>query len=136
MFAKFVTHVEGEGILSSKAFGVVVPKHNTVYEAEEITYGKKCFHCFADYIKWIEASKDTPAMTIGSFPESKDELFEVVVVCLYKKGEVEFIHAPGCEFYLLNNEGKTIDRLWCAELPKQRELLKQTEEGRPTEAGS
>jgi len=128
MFAKFVNYTEGNGVLSPKGFRPTVPKVNSVYEASEVIYGKKCFRNFEEYMKWMEDSGDSPAETIG-FPLVKDDLFEVVATRIYneKNGEttVRVVHAIGCEFYLLNDEGKTIDRVWCANGEEQKKMLKE-----------
>lgn len=133
MFAKFVRQLEGNKILHPKHFGPAAPKQNMIFEAEEISYAKMCFLNFAAYIKWVEDSSDTPATTIGNFPENEEEMFEIVIARIYSKKEngvavQETVHAPNCEFYLLNNDGKTIDRLWCANNIEQYKMLKEEQE--------
>lgn len=129
MYAKFVGHLgdNSNAVLSSKGGSVVAPKTNVVYEADDLIYSKRCFLSMREYTEWNRTKTAAIHTTIiGNYPvQSKDEEpFEVIIATVWRNSSIaSTIHAPNCELYVLNNEGKTIDRLWCARFEDQRKML-------------
>lgn len=125
MYAKFVGHLEGNGngVLSSKGGAITAPQDVAVFEGDEIYYTKMSFLTVKDWNKWMKENAASMNVVTGEVREEWGAL-EMVKVTIRKDGEENRkLYAPNSSFYLLNNEGKTIDRLWCARFEDQRKML-------------
>ena len=131
MYAKFIRQEAGNGVLSSKGLSVCTPRTSVVYEADELTYSKRCFLSVAEYTEWNRTKTEAIHTTmIGNCPQQNDGPFEVIMATVWRNGGVVCtVHAPNCELYVLNSDGKTIDRLWCAEHSDQRDMLVEENAG-------
>lgn len=119
MFIKVVRHLEEEGVSDQKGDDIVkvVPRQQYLFEIEgcpkEITYKKVRVNNMENMNVNTETMEDYTILT--PFP-IHGSCFEYIEFQIPENGEFlrETFIAPDCSFYVMNNEGRTIDSLHCS----------------------
>jgi hypothetical protein len=129
MYIKIVDHLDGPGVFPKKGDGdLVVAEKNHLYETDKVTYRKvrirsekeftEVTRDFGDHtflgrppIEWCTCPKDGGCQICGGGGPN----YEVILIRFHndKLNEWLGLIAFGCYFYIMNDEGKTIDKLVC-----------------------
>ena len=106
MYVKILNYLETDEGVSSRQGNPkepVVPTKHWVFEAEEVHYTK----VVVPDIDSLGYGRSLVGLSSG------DKDFEVLKITLRTDGTHEYLNARKCILYLMNNEGKTIDRITC-----------------------
>ena len=127
MFVKIVRHMDGErGVTSNKGTLNVVPKEQTLYEISNddendiprVQYSKHAATSLEEFYETVERIAESDSYEIvGYVCNDKGQLLseEFLILQMIPKNRscIRTIVATKCWLYILNNDGKTIDSLWC-----------------------
>lgn len=123
MYVKFVWWIEEDGITSPSGDpgvppSLVVPRQHSIYETKRADYRKICVHSKEQFEKWLRTCYCGHVMIGPEIPEEISEahgmefLFVQIEDPDEESGWRNFV-APNCMLYIMNDSGKTIDKLVC-----------------------
>lgn len=116
MYAKIVSYLENEQGVSSKRGdqkAPVVPTEHWVFEAEEVYYKKVIVPDINSLANGRIITGISRPYKNAEFLQVTLENFEVLEITLRKNGNFEGLIARTCTLFLMNNKGKTIDKITC-----------------------
>lgn len=123
MYIKVMWHVEEEGITSPSGDpdvppSLVVPRQHCIFEARRVEYRKIRVCSSEEFDKWLRNCYVSHAMLGPEIPEKISEIhgMEFLFISIRDEdtdsGWRNFV-APNCYLYVMNDSGKTIDKLVC-----------------------
>lgn len=125
MYIKIVRYLEGRGVTSNNSEHLVVPKSVIMIDCDYVKYSKHMVLDFNEFEAYMihnemynysiigEWNDDNHNILQNDLETKKEKRCEFILI-YYTKGEnFEYLVAPNCNMYLMNNDGKTIDSLTC-----------------------
>lgn len=118
MFVKIERYIESDKGVVGNDGSKVVPKERKIYEVDSVTY-KKLGINFLEELEEILHLETSRWGFVAPFPAADLENgtipspVEVIIVEMWKDGKSDIVVAPQCALFIMNEEGKTIDSLYC-----------------------
>jgi hypothetical protein len=120
MYIKIVRHLENErGVSSSKGNleEKVVPSDHRIFECLEVQYRKVTVKNMAEFHEQMKVNESVRIITPVIDKDMDDEFEFIQIKPVVKRNEVTVIEdtliCRDCGLYIMNDEGKTIDRMIC-----------------------
>jgi len=116
MYIKIVRHLDEEGVSDSRGSleEKVVPSLHHMFECSETEYRKVTVDCMATFHKRMQ---DIETVRVVTPMPDEDNTFEYLQVKMYHgEGDDDWVGTlvgRDCTLYIMNDEGKTIDRMIC-----------------------
>jgi hypothetical protein len=124
MYIKIAWHVDEEGVTNPSGDpeipdGLVVPKHNCVFETNRAEYRKIRVHTEKEFFDWLRnCNYEHIMMGPELLEETPEHGIEFLFVRIYDGDENVVPRSrvfifPNSYLYVMNKEGKTIDSVIC-----------------------
>jgi len=118
MYIKIVRHLEDERGVSSSRGSLeekVVPSDHHILECLMVQYRKVTVNNMAEFHKLMEANESVRIVTPFIDTDGSFEFIQIKPIAEGDEGKSieDTLICRDCSLFIMNNEGKTIDRLVC-----------------------